>query len=148
MQRPCAGSTYVSRYRRSCNWRPAHVHLPSAVRHQFGQNWRTWPGLPHLKHSFSGHIVWGWLVGVEPARVRFRQTVGPRPLPPVREPIAPQAAAGVPSPATVSPSHVSAADVTGAIGTPPPSETAASVVGGVGGALVVLPRPNRGLGGG
>ena len=40
--------------------------------------------------------------------------------PPVRGPIVPQAAAGVPSPATVSPSHVSAAEVTGAIGTPPP----------------------------
>ena len=40
--------------------------------------------------------------------------------PPVRGAVVPQAAAGVPSPATVSPSHVSTAEVTGAIGTPPP----------------------------
>ena len=40
--------------------------------------------------------------------------------PPVRGPIVPQAAAGVPSPAAVSPSHVSAAEATGAIGSPPP----------------------------
>ena len=51
--------------------------------------------------------------------------------PPVRGVVVPQAAAGVPSPATVSPSHVSAAGVTSAIGTPPPFETAAGVVGGV-----------------
>ena len=38
----------------------------------------------------------------------------------------------MPSPATVSPSHVCAAEVTGAIGTAPLSETAAGVVGGVG----------------
>ena len=68
--------------------------------------------------------------------------------PPVRGPIVPQATAGVPFPAIVSLSHVSAAEVTGAIGNSPDSETVAGVVGGVGGALVVLPRPNRGLGGG
>ena len=45
--------------------------------------------------------------------------------PPVRGPVVPQAAAGVPS-------HVSAAECTGAIGEPPPSETAAGVVGVVG----------------
>ena len=52
--------------------------------------------------------------------------------PPVRGAIVPQAVAGVPSPATVSPSHVCAAEVAGTIGTPPPSETAAGVVGWVG----------------
>ena len=52
--------------------------------------------------------------------------------PPVRGPVVPQAAAGVPSPATVSPSHVSAVKCTGAIGEPPPSETTAGVVGVVG----------------
>ena len=51
--------------------------------------------------------------------------------PPVLGAVVPQAAAGVPSPATVSPPHVCAAEVTGAIGTPP-SETAAGVVGAVG----------------
>ena len=51
---------------------------------------------------------------------------------PVRGPVVPQAAAGVPSPATVSPSLVSAAECTGAIGEPPPSETAPGVVGVVG----------------
>ena len=50
----------------------------------------------------------------------------------VRWAVVPQAAAGVPSPATLSPSHVCAAGITGAVGTPPPSETAAGVVGGVG----------------
>ena len=67
-QKPCVGSTYVSRYRRSRSWHPGQVQLASAVRPQFGQTWRTWPDLPHLKHSFSGHIVWRWLVEVEPAR--------------------------------------------------------------------------------
>ena len=52
--------------------------------------------------------------------------------PPVRGPVVPQAAAGVPSPATVSPSYVSAVKRTGAIGEPPPSETTAGVVGVVG----------------
>ena len=52
--------------------------------------------------------------------------------PPVRGPVEPQAAAGVPSPATVSPSYVSAVKCTGAIGEPPPSETTAGVVGVVG----------------
>ena len=52
--------------------------------------------------------------------------------PPVRGPVVPQAAAGVPSPATVSPSHVSAVKCTSAIGEPPPSETTAGVVGVVG----------------
>ena len=49
--------------------------------------------------------------------------------PPVRGPVVPQAAAGVPSPATVSPSHVSAVRCTSAIGELPPSETTAGVVG-------------------
>ena len=53
-------------------------------------------------------------------------------VPPVRGAVVPQAAASAPSPATVSPSHVSDAEVTGAIRTPPPPETAAGVVGGVG----------------
>ena len=52
--------------------------------------------------------------------------------PPVRRPVVPQAAAGVPSPATVSPSHVSAVKCTRAIGEPPPSETTAGVVGVMG----------------
>ena len=52
--------------------------------------------------------------------------------PPVYGAVVPQAAAGVPSPATASPSHVCAAEANGAIGTPPPTETAAGVVGGVG----------------
>ena len=26
----------------------------------------TWPDLPYLKHLFSGHIVWGWLVELNP----------------------------------------------------------------------------------
>ena len=68
--------------------------------------------------------------------------------PPVRGVVVPQAAAGVPSPATVSPSHVSAAGVTSAIGTPPPLRNRRWRGGGCGLALVVLPRPNRGLGGG
>ena len=64
--------------------------------------------------------------------------------PPVRGTVVPQAAAGVPSPATVSPSHVSAAEVTGAIGTPPLRNHRWR--GGVCGlALVVPPRPSRGL---
>ena len=50
----------------------------------------------------------------------------------VRGAVVPEAAADVPSPATVSPSHVYAAEVIGAIGTPLPSEPAADVVGGVG----------------
>ena len=40
--------------------------------------------------------------------------------PPIRGAVVPQAAAGVPSPATVSSSHVCAAEVTGATGNPPP----------------------------
>ena len=50
--------------------------------------------------------------------------------PPVRGAVVTQDAAGVPSPATVRPSHVSAAEVTDAIRPPPLSETAAGVVGG------------------
>ena len=68
--------------------------------------------------------------------------------PPVRGPVVPQAAAGVPSPATVSPSHVSAVKCTGAIGEPPPLRNHRRRGGGCGLALVVLPRENRGLGGG
>ena len=68
--------------------------------------------------------------------------------PPIRGAVVPQAAAGEPSPATVSLSHVSAAEVTGAIGTPPPLRNRRWRGGGCGLALVVLPRPNRGLGGG
>ena len=44
----------------------------------------------------------------------------------------PRPAAGVPSPVAVSPSHVCAAEVAGAAGEKPTSETAAGVVGGVG----------------
>ena len=64
--------------------------------------------------------------------------------PPVRGAVVPQAAADVPSPATVRPSHVCAAEVTDAIGTPPPSETVAGVVGvwaGPGGAPQTKPWP-------
>ena len=68
--------------------------------------------------------------------------------PPVRGVVVPQAAAGVPSPATVSPSHVCAAEVTDAIGTPPPFRNRRWRGGGCGLALVVLPRPNRDPGGG
>ena len=71
--------------------------------------------------------------------------------PPVRGAVEPRPAAGVPSPATVSPSHVCTAEVAAAAGEPPSSETAAGGVGGGGGgglALVALPRPNRSLGGG
>ena len=60
----------------------------------------------------------------------------PPPTSPTKSPVCgavvPRTAAGVPSPATVSPSHVCAAEVTGATGTPPPSAIAAGVVGGVG----------------
>ena len=53
--------------------------------------------------------------------------------PPVRATVVPRAAAGVPSPAAVSSSHVYAAEVTGANGSPaPPSKTAAGVVEGMG----------------
>ena len=52
--------------------------------------------------------------------------------PPVCGAVVSQAAAGVPSPATVNPTHACAAEVTGAIREPPPSETAAGVVEGVG----------------
>ena len=92
VQKPCVGSTYVSRYRRSPSWHPGQVQLAPAVRPQFGQTWRTWPDLPHLKHSFSGHIVWRRLVEVEPARVHFWQTAGPPPLPPQRPPRPPRPA--------------------------------------------------------
>ena len=64
--------------------------------------------------------------------------------PPVRGAVVPQAAAGVHSPATVRPSHVCAAEVTGAIGTPPPPKPPLAWWG-CGLALVVPPRPNRGL---
>ena len=68
--------------------------------------------------------------------------------PPVRGAVVPQSAAGVPSPATVSPFHVCAAEVTGAIGTPPPPlRNRRWRRGGERLALVVLPRPNSGLGG-
>ena len=67
---------------------------------------------------------------------------------PVGEAVVPQLAAGVPPPATVSPSHVCAAEVTGAIGTPPSSETVAGVVGGwagPGGAPQTEPWPGGGM---
>ena len=49
---------------------------------------------------------------------------------PVRGAVVPKAAAGVPSLTTVSPSLVCTAEISGAVGIPPPSETAAGVVGG------------------
>ena len=62
--------------------------------------------------------------------------VPPPPASPVESPVRGakvlQAAAGVPSPATVSSSHICATEITGAVRTPPPSETAAGVVTGVG----------------
>ena len=84
VQKPCVESTYVSRYRQTGSWRPTHVQLASAVRPQLGQNLWAWPDLPHLKLSFNRRIVWRWLVEVEPARVHFRQTAGPRSLLPPR----------------------------------------------------------------
>ena len=66
--------------------------------------------------------------------------------PPVCGAVVPRPAVGVPSPTTVSPSHVCAAEVAGAAGeTPPPKPPLAWWRGGL--ALVTPPRPNRGLGG-
>ena len=162
MQKSCVGSTYVSRYRRSCSWRPDHVQLAFAVRPQFGQNWRTWPARKtfvqwaHRMGVVSGSRTRkGTLTanrGASAAAAPAASAAAPPPAFPVEPPVGgtvvPQAAAGVPSSATVSPSHVCAAEVTTPTGTPPPSETAAGVVGGMWLALVVLPRPNRSLGGG
>ena len=70
--------------------------------------------------------------------------------PPVRATVVLRVAAGVPSPAIVSSSHVCAAEVTGATGSPspPPLQNCRWRGGGNGLALVALPRPNRGgLGG-
>ena len=81
MQKLCVRSTYVYCYRRSYGWCHAHRQLTfPGVCSQLGHNCRTRPELPHLKHPINGQIVLEWLLGVEPARVHFQQTAGPRPL--------------------------------------------------------------------
>ena len=68
--------------------------------------------------------------------------------PPVRGPVVPQAAAGVPSPATVSPSHVSAVKCTSAVENPPPPKPPPAWWGlwaGPGGAPQREPWPGGGI---
>ena len=91
VQMPCVGSTYVNRCRRSYGWRQVHKQLAfPGVRPQLGQNWRTKPDLPRLKHSFNGQTVCGWFAEVQVATEHFRQAAGPQPLLPPRPPRLPR----------------------------------------------------------